>query len=195
MNAGRPLQFNPDKALDAAMQLFWRKGYESTSLQNLIDEMKLSKSSFYLAFKSKHHLFQLCLQQYSEMLFNHLSSQMLQADSAMQFIESLFYNVANETCGKDARRGCLLMNTASEFAQTDSEISKLVNKNLENLTKIFEQAVIEAIKENKNLSDKDSHKLALYLVSSMSGLKTMVKSGADKPTIKSIVGTILLPLR
>jgi TetR/AcrR family transcriptional regulator, transcriptional repressor for nem operon len=61
---GRPLEFDPDIALQAAMQLFWCKGYESSSVQDLITTMEVSKSSFYQTFKSKHILFQRCIVNY-----------------------------------------------------------------------------------------------------------------------------------
>ena len=53
MSLGRPLKFDPDTALRAALDLFWRKGYETTSHADLLEAMNISKSSMYLAFKSK----------------------------------------------------------------------------------------------------------------------------------------------
>lgn len=191
MSAGRPLQFNPEIALNSAMLLFWRKGYESTSLQDLLTGMGLSKSSFYQAFKSKHCLFQQSIRHYRKMLTNDLQGQLEQADSSRDFLENLFRNVASETSGRDARRGCLLMNTASEFAQTDSEIAGLVGDSIENITNIFEQAIRQAQDEDKINKDKDARSLATYLLSSMSGLKNMVKAGADRETIKRIVDNVL----
>ncbi|MEE9327030.1 MAG: TetR/AcrR family transcriptional regulator [Cocleimonas sp.] len=194
MNVGRPLQFNPDKALGSAMQLFWNNGYESTSLQDLLTAMKLSKSSFYQAFKSKKQLFLNTILSYQALLVDDLLLQLKQADTGKAFIENLFSCVAEETVGVDARRGCLLMNTASEFAQTDDEIADLVSESLVKITAIFERAVVQAQQEGDISANKDAHDLAVYLLSNMSGLKNMVKAGADKETITSIVDTILLTL-
>ncbi len=187
MNIGRPLQFDPDKALDTAMQLFWRKGYESTSLQDLLKAMRLSKSSFYQTFKSKGLLFERSIQNYQSLLTDELQSQLRQANSGKAFLESLFSSVASETCGSDARRGCLLMNTASEFAQTDASIASLVSDSLDEITSIFEKAIKQGQREDDINKDKEARTLAIYLVSSMSGLKNMVKAGADRETIKRIV--------
>ena len=57
MTTGRPRQFNEEQALEAAMEQFWAVGYEATSLQDLLRVMKLSKSSLYQTFGSKHDLF------------------------------------------------------------------------------------------------------------------------------------------
>lgn len=168
------------------MDLFWRKGYESSSLQDLLAATGLSKSSFYQAFKSKHRLFQRSLQNYREMLTGELKIQLSQADSGKAFIGATFQNVAGETSGPDARRGCLLMNTASEFAQTDPDIAKLVSDSIDSITDVFERAIRQAQQQGEISSSKDVRALASYLVSSMSGLRNMVKAGADRETIRRI---------
>ncbi|MFK5894199.1 MAG: TetR/AcrR family transcriptional regulator [Pseudomonadota bacterium] len=192
MTYGRPLEFDPDIALEAAMQLFWRKGYESTSLQDLISAMGLSKSSFYQTFKGKHALFQRCIKHYQQLLTTAMRTQLEQSESAKDYIRALFLNVANETNGLDARRGCLTMNTASEFAQTDVEIAELVSSSIESFTDIFELAINQAKQQGEIANEKDSRSLASYLVSSMSGLKNMVKAGADRESVKRIANIILL---
>ncbi len=194
MNAGRPMQFNPDVALNSAMQLFWQQGYESTSLQKLLDTMQLSRSSFYQTFKSKPELFQESIRQYRKLSVQRFSTKLKKADSAREFIETLFYDVADETCGPDARRGCLLLNTANEFAQTDPHIADLIDSSLKQIIAILEQAIIRAQQENQIPADKDAALLAHYLMSSMSGLKNMVKAGADRTTITKIAGLVLTVL-
>ncbi len=194
MTLGRPLQFNPDRALDNAMQLFWRKGYQSSSLQNLLDSMQLSKSSFYQTFESKPQLFQQSIRRYRRQSTRRLLDTLSLADNARSFIETLFNNIADETDGPDARRGCLLLNTANEFAQTDPHIANLVADSLEQITSIFEQAILQAQTENMISRQKNAHTLAKYLMSSMSGLKNMVKAGSDRDTIRNINGIVLSAL-
>ena len=176
------------------MNLFWRKGYESSSLQDLLAVTGLSKSSFYQTFKSKHHLFQRSLQHYRKMLTGEMKAQLEKAVTGKAFIETVFYSVARETCGPDARRGCLLMNTASEFAQSDPEIAELVSTGIDNITDVFELAIRRAQQQGDVSSDKDARTLASYLVSSMSGLKNMVKAGADRETIRHIADIALSTL-
>jgi TetR/AcrR family transcriptional repressor of nem operon len=194
MTLGRPLQFNPDRALDNAMQLFWRKGYESSSLQNLLDSMQLSKSSFYQTFKSKPQLFQQSIRRYRRHSTRRLLDTLSRADNARSFIETLFNNIADETDGPDARRGCLLLNTANEFAQTDPHIADIVADSLEQITSILEQAILQAQTENMISRLKNAHTLSKYLMSSMSGMKNMVKAGADRDTIRNINGIVLSAL-
>ena len=176
------------------MQLFWRKGYESSSLQELLNTMGLSKSSFYQTFKSKHALFENCIKHYRQTLGESLVIQLEKSSSGKAFINKLFQNVADETCGADARRGCLLMNTASEFAQSDADIARLVTNSLQNIIDVFEMAIQRAQQAGEISADKDPHALATYLISSMSGLKNMVKAGADRQTVKQIADTVVSTL-
>jgi len=192
MTIGRPIEFDPDVALDAAMNLFWRKGYESSSLHDLLVTMKLSKSSFYQTFNSKHDLFKDCFYHYHKMVIDNLESQLKQATSGKAFIENLFHTIAAETVGKNARRGCLLVNTAIEFAQTDPEIAKLVSDGIDDLTDIFETAIKQGQQQHDITTTKDARTMAIYLVSSISGLRTMVKAGADRETIRRIADITLL---
>lgn len=191
MTLGRPLEYNPEIALDAAMQLFWRDGYESTSLQNLLDTMEISKSTFYQAFKSKRALFEMALVHYRTILLNSMRSQFIQTESAKDFIENALLGVGNETVGADAQRGCLLMNTANEFAQNDAAIALVVSEGINQIKSTFEKAIRKAQKQGDISSDKNAKHVAAYLVSSMSGLKNMAKAGANRKTINQIVSVTI----
>ena len=194
MNIGRPLEFDPDIALEAAMQLFWRKGYESSSLQDLLTAMGLSKSSFYQTFKSKHSLFRQAIAHYRTTLTDEMTTNLNESNSGKAFIEALFSHINSETVSPDERRGCLLMNTASEFAQTDPDIAALVTSSIDAITDVFELAVQQAQDQGDISTDKDARTLATYLVSSMSGLRNMVKAGADRETITRIATVTLAAL-
>ena len=191
MTIGRPIEFDPDVVLKAAMELFWRKGYESSSLQDLLLAMNLSKSSFYQTFKSKYLLFQDCIRYYLKLRDNRLEAELKNAGSGKVFIENLLYGIATETLGKEARRGCFMMNTASEFAQTDAEIAKLISNGIDDLTDLFETVIKQAQQQKEISASKDTRSLAIYLVSNISGMKNMVKAGADRETIKRIADIIL----
>lgn len=195
MPAGRPLEFDPDTALEAATQLFWRQGYEATSLQDLLDEMQLSKSSFYQAFGSKHALFGRCIDHYRDSLARGMQQQLEAAPRAWDFIAGMLTSVARETRGGDARRGCLVMNTASEFGQSDPEVAARVKAGTARFRKVFLQAVKRAQAEGDIPADRDPALLADYLVTNMSGLRTLTKAGASAAAIRRIAGVTLSALR
>jgi TetR/AcrR family transcriptional repressor of nem operon len=194
MTMGRPAEFDRDRVLDAAMQLFWQKGYEATSLADLLNTMSLSKSSLYQTFGSKHELFDACLSRYRDMLVTDMQTALDNAGSARQFIEQIFYGVAAETKSSATRRGCLVMNTASEFAQRDPIVSRRVAASTRAFGKVFSSAVRQAQHEGDIPTHHDPDVLASYLVSSMTGLRTMVKAGASRSKVSDIATIILTAL-
>lgn len=188
---GRPREFDTEQALDAAMHLFWRKGYESTSMQDLLDTMGLSKSSLYQTYGDKHKLFQQCIDQYRRIMSQDLNDSLDQSPSGRDFIETLFRSVVDGAKIPDNRIGCLVMNTASEFAQRDPQIAELVSTSVKRFTEIFYNAVKQSQKTGEIPPSKDARRLARYLMSSLSGLNSMIKSGARKNILNDIVAEIL----
>lgn len=169
------------------MQVFWASGYEATSLQNLLDAMDLSKSSFYQAFGGKRPLFERCLRRYRENMAAAMLESLNQAASGRHFIKDMLSSVASEACSGEKPRGCLVMNTANEFAQGDPTVAEWVAQGVDRFTAVFKAAVQRAQKEGTIAADKDPDVLARFLVSSMSGLKTMVKAGIGGEEIKRII--------
>ena len=187
---GRPLAFDKDEALDQAMELFWMKGYEATSLNDLLRSMNLSKSSFYQSFKSKNDLFHNSIVRYRQRIVAQMRAKLEAAPSGRQFIKSMFEEFREIKGDLDRYRGCFVMNCASEFAQRDADVSELVLGGLNEFESIFQQAVERGIQEGDISKDKNPGALASYLVSSRSGLKTMAKAGADTKVLTDIVNTI-----
>ena len=176
------------------MSIFWRKGYEATSLQDLLQVTGLSKSSLYQTFVNKHTLFERTMEHYRRKMIGEMREMLMNAESGKVFLEQVLYSIANETRGKDARRGCMVMNTASEFAQSDPHVARLVRQATKAFTEVFETAIIRAQEEGDIAPQLDAKVLAKYFVSSISGLKTMVKAGATSGEIEAIVEVVLQPI-
>ena len=184
--AGRPREFNVVVARDAAMQLFWTQGYEATSLNDLLSAMNLSKSSFYQTFESKHALFEQCLIRYEEILICAMREGLATAPSSLAFIHGVLTDISKETRDPQGRRGCLMMNTAAEFAQSDPGIARCVKAGMEASKKIFAEAVATAQVHGDIDSKESPQVLADYLMTTLIGLKTQVKAGASSKQITSI---------
>lgn len=189
---GRPLEFDPDVALDAAMNLFWRNGYENTSLQDLLEAMQLSKSSLYQAFGNKQVLFERCMTRYGDFTIGQLRAALDDAESGMAFIRQFLESVLDEARGICEARGCLILNTANEFARRDSRIAVAVIDGLDRFQAVLVTAVERAQREGDIPPERNPSMLATYLVSSMSGLKTLSKAGVDEASMR---GTIELTLK
>ncbi|HEX9080073.1 MAG TPA: TetR/AcrR family transcriptional regulator [Desulfuromonadaceae bacterium] len=195
MSYGRPLEYDPDKALDAAMQVFWLHGYEATSLQDLLTAMGLSKSSLYQGFGGKKELFLRCVNRYCDGLSDRLGRLLEGAESGLAFIEEVLLNAAAEAKRTDFRRGCLLMNTATEFAQKDPEIAARVTTGFEGLRGLLKTAILRGQEEGDITREQDAEALASFLISSLGGIKTVVKGGGDEKRVRDIVNIVVRALR
>jgi len=176
------------------MQVFWSKGYEATSLADLIETMQISKSSFYQTFESKHQLFQNCIHHYQDRYIENITDSLQKAKTGRAFIEATFQSIAEKARPSGDRRGCMIQNCVSEFAQRDPVIAKVIAKGMKNITDVFLSAIKRAQEEGDIAKNKKPLPLARYLVSSMNGQMTMIKAGASPAEIKEVTQVVLTAL-
>lgn len=129
---GRPRSFDEAAALDAAMLVFWQKGFEATSLDDLTKAMGLSRSSFYAAFGSKQTLFLRAVEHYSRRGLQSLKEVAETAEG--DAVEAMLQALANPEGGS---RGCLLINCITELAPHDDQVAEIGRRHLEAIEDIF----------------------------------------------------------
>lgn len=131
---GRPRGFDAADALRAARDLFWRKGYEQSTLDELIAAMGISRSSFYACFTSKHVTLARALTLYSDEAYAKLVAIVtLHADPGIALCLAM-ESLADATGG---RRGCFLANCISELGPHDAEIDRIVRAQISRITDLF----------------------------------------------------------
>jgi len=194
MSQGRPLEFDPQLAVKAAMDLFWCRGYEATSLQELLTAMDISKSSFYQAFGSKHELFERCLMAFRERQVDRMGIALEQAPSGRDFLRMMLMAAAREGAASEHPKGCLIMNTATEFSGRDAVVADLVGEGTRQFASVFQTAIERAQSEGEIDVSKNAEVLARYMVSTMSGLKTMAKAGMPTAFIEEVAEVALSAL-
>jgi TetR/AcrR family transcriptional repressor of nem operon len=192
---GRPLEFDPSVVVVKAMETFWHNGYEATSMTDLTQEMGISKSSLYQSFGSKKQLFETCLTRYVGMLAVQMEKDLEGAKSGFIFIEKLLKSVGNTAQSPAGKKGCLMVSSINEIGQSDSGIALLIDRELELLTQIFIKAIKRAQTEGDIPMKLKPQFIASYLHVSISGLRTMIKAGADSKSIKEVINLILATLK
>jgi len=190
---GRPREFDREAALDAAMRLFWRKGFGDTSLEDLLKVMRLSKSSFYAAFKNKADVFRESMKHYCDLMLAEMGKKLLHAHSGRAFIEEVLSIALHEAREKRAN-GCLIINSAAEFGQRHSTFCRDVRESLALFERLFQQAVLRGQSEGDITSKTDAATLGTYLCSSLGGLRTMAKVGTPPEKIQAVIPNILKAL-
>ncbi|MGH9550396.1 MAG: TetR/AcrR family transcriptional regulator, partial [Terriglobales bacterium] len=119
----RPREFDVHEAMDAAMSTFWERGYEATSMEDLLNAMGLTKGSLYKAFGDKHNLFLLSLQDYLDRLFEKMKQSVDSNSDPVQSLTSLMGLVEGLCCRQTTPRGCFAVNTVVELSQRDEKAS------------------------------------------------------------------------
>lgn len=193
MSLGRPREFDRDAALDAAMRLFWRKGFGDTSLEDLLEVMGISKSSFYAAFRSKEEIFRETLKRYSDLMATELGGKLLQASSGLSFIEEILSIPVQEVIENRAN-GCLIINSAAEFGQRHPEFCQDVGMAIGLFERLFQQAVLRGQSEGDIRSQADAASLGVFLCATFGGLRTLAKAGASAEKIRTVIPNVLKAL-
>ncbi|PCJ90564.1 MAG: hypothetical protein COA46_10375 [Porticoccaceae bacterium] len=198
MTYGRPREFDIDCALEAATQQFWSTGYEATSLQDLLQSMSLSKSSLYQTFGNKHELFIRCLGYYQQTMVDELNIKLANSISSRQFLYDFLDDVISESKNSSSnngiKKGCFLVNTANELCQRDTSIAEAVATGTANVAKVFRRAIEQGKKPQEIDTRWTTDSLVDYLITSISGLRTMVKAGTEKKSLKPVIDLVMMTL-
>lgn len=194
MTLARPREFNEDKALEGAMNVFWAHGYEGASLPELLKGMKLTRGSLYKAYKDKKSLFINILHRYDEAEVEK-ASKLLNDETikdGLERIETLFSAVLSAVENEDYR-GCLLCSAAAGPAHNDKEISEAVHILLNKMKSGFE-AALQHSSEHSNLSEERLSQIADLLLTQYVGLRILSRSKASKETLKRSISSLMILL-
>ena len=195
MAAGRPQQYESEQVLDAVMHAFWQRGYDGTSLRDLLDATGLSKSSFYELFESKQRALEQSLERYCDAVIADLQARLRAAPSATAFIDDVLTSAAAETLAADDPRGCMIVNVATEFSARDPQVREKVAASVARVTKVLTVAVKRGQSDGDIAVGKDPNVLGRYVLSSLCGLRTMVKAGSSDRAMREVIGIVLSALR
>ena len=182
MKTGRPRGFDREQALTTAMELFWKKGYASTSKRDLMEATGVGSQSLYSAFGDKRSLYIEALRQYADNALEGLEASLQASDSPLADVRAL---VNSWEAGISA--GCLLANTATEFGGTDEELSGFVAEQMAHAIGTLATALSRALDAGELPEGTDTASLALTLFSIHGGLCTMSRCGLPSATIKATI--------
>ena len=189
----RTREFIPDEALDAAMHLFWSKGYGATSMRDLLDGMGIGRGSFYDTFGGKHALFLAALDRFENVRASWINEVL--KDSGLEGIEEVFRRTVDGLTGFEPRRGCLMANSAVELAPHDPEVAEKVSRYVSRTEEAFEAALVRGRESGEIPSDRNPEVLARFLVTNLHGLRVLARAGAQRQTLEDAVRVTVDALR
>jgi TetR/AcrR family transcriptional repressor of nem operon len=179
----RPRSFDPDEALDAARDVFWQKGFQGTSLDDITAATGLAKPSLYAAFGDKNALFLKVLDRYHARIVAHAERILKEGPSARDAIERWLKGFVPFCSGLKGSRGCLSVNTAADGASDQKEIRKRIerfNRKLEQLLSNRLRADRAQFSATFDPGDAAHAIMAIYL-----GLMVLAKDAPDAARVRA----------
>jgi TetR/AcrR family transcriptional regulator, transcriptional repressor for nem operon len=190
----RPREFERDVVLDRAMQVFWSRGYEATSIQHLVGRMGIQRGSLYATFGDKRGLFFAAIDRYDRMVTAKLLAALEEPASGKDAICQFFRLKVELSVEPGRPRGCLVTNAAAEMAARDRGTATRVGAALARIEAAFRRAVVRAQKAGEIDPRRNARALARFLTSSAQGLSVMAKAFPDRAMLGDIVKVILAAL-
>ncbi len=183
--AGRPLSFDPEAALDPAMLLFWRHGYEATSLAELTQAMRVTPPSIYVAYGDKKGLFRAALKRYLTLPISPFDV-IARAPTGLLAARALVEGAVIAFTGDNTPSGCLLASAAIAVSPQAED----VRNELATIRRDIETALCNKISEDAEIiafaAGTDSATLAAYVMATIQGLSTLARDGADRNKLEKV---------
>ncbi len=188
----RPREFDEQEALDRAMRVFWTQGYEGTSLQNLLQAMGISKSSFYETFGSKRDLFMRSLEHFDETQSLQAVAK-LDADLPVKTIIAEMFAVITDRA-VNQKHGCMFGKSAVELSHRDPVVRKRAAAGVRSVEDTFHKAVVRGRKSGELSKRCDARLLARSLTATFYGLQVMGNANVPRKVLKDVVSAALAEL-
>jgi len=186
----RSPEFDRTKALEAAMKLFWARGYLATSLPDLLEAMGVARSSFYASFGTKRKLFMECLELFGDRtlaIVDENANRLPTSALPRAFFEATLLNVSQ----RKAKQGCMMVNTVLELADVDPELNQLATEKLGAIENAFALAFEQAQQHGELETSYSPKELASLVMTINLGLRVQSRQKQSRQKLKTIIDNSL----
>jgi TetR/AcrR family transcriptional regulator, transcriptional repressor for nem operon len=191
----RTKEFDPDAALQSALELFWRRGYEATSMADLVEHLGIGRASIYATFGNKHELYLKAVDRYAEHRDPELLAELSGPGPALPAVRAVVRRFAAEaTAGTSRLTGCFITNTAAELAAHDSAAARRVELGWEHVETLLHSALVRARAQGELAADRDPRGLARMLLVFLQGVRIVGKASGEPGRVRDAAEQILAVL-
>ncbi|MFE3164142.1 TetR/AcrR family transcriptional regulator [Streptomyces sp. NPDC059224] len=181
----RTKAFDPDAVLQSALELFWRRGYEATSMTDLIEHLGIGRASIYATFGSKHELYLRAVDRYIEMRDPAILQELSQPGPVLPAVRAVVRRFAAEATAPEVRQaGCLVTNTAAELGPHDPAAARRVESSWDHVETVLYSALVRAQAQGELPEDRDPRSLAHLLLVVMQGMRVVGKVSSDPARVR-----------
>ncbi len=183
----RPRAFEEGVALDAAIDCFWSRGYEATSVRDLSERMGIGGTSLYNAFGDKRALFVRALERYMDRATRERIRRLETSLPPKQAIRQFFREIVERAVNDRDRRGCFLINSALEVAPHDAELGAEIAERLGEIEAFLRRSVQAAQADGSVPKDRNSREIARLLLGVLLGIRVLARSKPDRALLEGVV--------
>jgi len=187
----RPTEYDREEVLDQAMHAFWDKGYNATSMSELVEVTNLKPGSLYGAFSSKEELFLVVLDHYGQNSRESIQATLTGSKSPLDGIRNCFVKIAKEISSPGGRHSCFLVNTVLELSRQNKNIQERVNLHLTATESLFREALEAAQDAGEISSEKNPKILASFLMCGVWGLRVLGETAPSPKRSRDVVNQML----
>lgn len=183
----RTKAFHEEAVLDKAVHLFWCKGYNATSMQDIVNTLQLSRSSLYETFGDKRALYLAALRQYQKKAAGAMIRMINETDDPKALIKSLYAQTIKESLADNLQKGCMMVNATVELSAADPDVAQIIRENDAAIEDAFYKAIKKGQKSGAVTTMHSARSLARFVFNTSVGLRVAAKSGKDKKALDDIV--------
>jgi TetR/AcrR family transcriptional repressor of nem operon len=183
----RPREFDEGAALDAAVECFWRRGYEATSLRDLTASMGLTAPSLYNAFGDKEELFARALDRYLDRTTRDRLRRLEETHAPKEALHRFFGEIVEHSINDRQRKGCFLVNSALEVAPHHADCRAVIAAQFTDLEAFFKRCISAAQADGTAPSEIDAEDTARLLLGVLLGVRVLARSKPDREVLEGLV--------
>lgn len=186
----KEIAFNEDEVLKKVVDLFWKKGYNGTSMQDLTAMTGLNRSSIYNTYNSKIELYELALKVYQKKTERLYQKALLGSNNSKEALQLVFAYVIEEILEDSESKGCFNTNSIIEMSQKNDSIKRLLEQTQENSIHFFEGLILDSQKKGLVNKNDSAINYAQYLINALQGLRVTGIFLKNPVTLKNISTSI-----
>jgi TetR/AcrR family transcriptional repressor of nem operon len=187
----RPREFDEAAVLDAAIERFWLRGYEATSVRDLADEMNIAGASLYNAFGDKRSLYERALNRYLDQTFRERIRRIEPALPPREAISAFLQEIVKRSLTDKQRRGCMLVNSAIESAPYDPDFLGIVATFLDEVEAFFLRRVSEGQKDGTITRAHSAGDLSKSLLGILLGIRVLARVRPERALLEGLMRPVL----
>jgi TetR/AcrR family transcriptional regulator, transcriptional repressor for nem operon len=190
----RTKQFDRHAALDQAMELFWERGYNGTSIQDLVDHLGVNRQSLYDTFGGKDQLYHAALERYRSLAAHPLQKALEREGPVVEVLRRFFADFLDQFLDGNWK-GCFMVNATTELAGQDEGVNRVCAANVRQLETAFAGLIARGQQAGEIDSARAPLPLARFLINTLNGMAVTAKATRDRKVLDQIVEVALAAVK